>query len=324
MWGRIWGEEGSLFSPDLFWRALESLLSIAVIFALAGLAVKLGGAAVDRLFRVPEEGSRLGVADERRAKTLNSLTRSILQYLIFFLAGVATLDELGIDTRSIVAAAGILGLAVGFGAQNLVRDFVTGFFILFEDQYAVGDYVTVAGVSGIVESVGIRTTRVRDLGGELHIIPNGKVEQVTNHMGPGMRVLFTVRVPYEEDVDRVIEALEALFERLRGEMENLVEGPSVLGVQDFGDAGVDLLIWAKAKPMTQWATGRELRREVRRLFVELGIKTPYPRHYVMMTGTNPPSPYPPASPGQEPAPEASAPENPSAPPASREGNGPAG
>src|SRR5690606_38145008 len=104
----------------------------------------------------------------------------------------------GVDTRSILAAAGILGLAVGFGAQNLVRDLVTGFFILSEDQFAVGDYITAAGVSGVVDSVGIRTTRLRDFGGELHIIPNGRIEQVTNHMGPAMRMMFTVRISYEE------------------------------------------------------------------------------------------------------------------------------
>lgn len=266
-----------------WWDALggiaQALLAIILIIALAFVGLRVMGPAVDRLFRAGDAGM-----DERRAKTLNDLVRSVIRYTVYFFAFVAILDQLGVDTRSLIAGAGILGLAVGFGAQNLVQDVVSGFFILLEDQYAVGDYVTVSGISGIVESVGIRTTKIRDFGGQLHILPNGKIDTVTNHMGPAMRVMFPVRIPYEEDVDRAIDVLEELFTELAGELEDILEGPRVLGVNDLGDSGVELLVWARAKPMTQFAMTRELRRRVKKRLDERGIAIPYSRRYIVFDG----------------------------------------
>lgn len=272
----MWDSLVAVFSWERFSDALGTIVYILVIIAVAGVILRASGPALRRIMEPRSTG-----LDERRAKTLTDLLLSVIRYLVYFFAFVAILDQVGVDTRSLIAGAGIAGLAIGFGAQNLVKDVVTGFFILLEDQYGVGDYVTVAGVSGVVESVGIRTTKVRDFGGQLYIIPNGMIDAVTNHMGTAMRVMFPVRVPYEEDVDRVIDILEELFEELAGELEDIIEGPSVLGVNDLGESGVELLIWARAKPMTQWAMTRELRRRVKKRLDERGIPIAYGRRYLM-------------------------------------------
>lgn len=272
----VWDSLVAVFSWDWVSDALGTIVYILVIIAVAGIILRTSGPALRRIMEPRSTG-----LDERRAKTLTDLLLSVIRYLVYFFAFVAILDQVGVDTRSLIAGAGIAGLAIGFGAQNLVKDVVTGFFILLEDQYGVGDYVTVAGVSGVVESVGIRTTRVRDFGGQLHIIPNGKIDSVTNYMGTAMRVMFPVRVPYEEDVDRVVDILEELFKELAGELEDILEGPSVLGVNDLGESGVELLIWARAKPMTQWAMTRELRRRVKKRLDERGIPIAYGRRYLM-------------------------------------------
>ena len=136
-----------------------------------------------------------------------NILNSAVRYLLYFVGAMTILERLGVPTGSIIATAGIGGLAIGFGAQNLVRDVITGFFILMENQYAVGDFVQIGDVSGIVEEMGIRVTKLRDRGGALHIIPNGLIQQVTNNMGPAMRVLFNVLVSYDADVDRVLAIL---------------------------------------------------------------------------------------------------------------------
>lgn len=292
---------------------------------IAGAAIVLRGSrpALRRIMEPRSSG-----LDERRAKTLVDLVHSVVRYAVYFFAFVVILDELGVDTRSLIAGAGIAGLAIGFGAQSLVKDVVTGFFILLEDQYGVGDYVTVAGVSGIVESVGIRTTKVRDFGGQLYIIPNGSIDAVTNHMGSAMRVMFPVRIPYEEDVERVIDILEELFEEVAGELEDIVEGPRVLGVNDLGESGVELTIWARAKPMTQWAMTRELRKRVKQILDAEGIPVAFPRRLLVVNqgalGVGPGTGYSsgPAA-GSGPGSELAAAAEPAAAAQGRPGSGPA-
>ena len=138
--------------------------------------------------------------DENKRKTLAGLLKSILRYVTYFTAAINILEIVGVKTASLLAAAGIGGLAVGFGAQNLVKDVISGFFIIFEDQYNVGDYVEAAGVAGVVDEVGLRTTRLRDFGGQFHIIPNGEIALVTNHSRGIKRALVKVKIAYEENL----------------------------------------------------------------------------------------------------------------------------
>lgn len=251
---------------------LRILLTLAVAFAFAKVANSL----IDRLIaqRTTEERQFI---DERKAKTLRSVLRSIVRYVIYAFAAIAILRELGVDATGLLAGAGLAGLALGFGAQSLVRDIINGFFILFEDHFAVGDYVTIGDISGIIEAVGLRATRVRGFGGELHIIPNGQIDKVTNHMGSAMRVSFSVIVDYKADIDHVIDALTRDFEKAREEIPGIIEGPAVLGVKDLADSGVELLILARAKPMQQWQVERDLKKRVKSVFDREGIAIPY-RH----------------------------------------------
>jgi small conductance mechanosensitive channel len=151
---------------------------IRILLIIVGLILtgKIGNRLINGLMR---PGRIPGVWDERRVRTMSGLIKSLLRYVLYFIGVIMILSELNVDTRSILAGAGIIGLAVGIGAQSLVRDVVTGFFILFEDQFAVGDRVTIAGVSGTVEDLGLRVTKIRDATGELHIISNGEIKQVS-------------------------------------------------------------------------------------------------------------------------------------------------
>ncbi len=276
-----------IIAEQTFWDvalgAGRILLSLVLVIVISQIAIKIVEASINKVFR--KKGLMFQKTEETRLNTLRTIVTSALRYLILFIAGVMILEQLGLETGSLIAAAGLGGLAIGFGAQNLVRDIVTGFFILLEDHYDIGDFVTVSGISGIVEEMGIRVTRVRDFGGQLHIIPNGQIAQVTNHMGAAMRVMFDVDIAYEVDVDRAIAVLDDLFtklEELNPEMAaNIVEGPRVLGVDALASSGVTLKIWARAATMTQWTVTRDLRKLIKQAFDREGIEIPYPRRYLV-------------------------------------------
>ncbi|OPZ64045.1 MAG: putative MscS family protein YkuT [Firmicutes bacterium ADurb.Bin506] len=261
--------------------ALIVLLRIAIIAVAAHIVGNLLSRLVDRLFR-PRGGDQLrSLADPRRVMTLRTLLKSIIRYTVYFVGAIMALGELGVDTAGLVAGAGIAGVAVGFGAQNLVRDVISGFFILFEDQYAVGDYVTLGGVSGIVEEMGLRVTKIRDFGGEVHTIPNGSIDRVTNYRGQSMRVMFDVEVPYTADPSATISLLQEAFDTHAKDIPNLVTAPQVLGVQQLGASGITLRILARAVPMEQWAVERRLKLLTVNIMAENGMKVPYPRTVVL-------------------------------------------
>jgi small conductance mechanosensitive channel len=177
---------------------------------------------------------------------------------------------------SILAVAGIGSLAIGFGAQNLVKDVISGFFVIFEDQFGVGDYITINNFSGLVEEVGLRTSKIRDFSGDLHIIPNGEIKTVTNHTRGSMRALVNVGVPYEEDVDKITNVLKQICEDIKKSRNDIIDGPSVLGITDFQDSQVLITIVAKTEPMKQWEVEREIRYRIKKVFDQEKIAFPYP------------------------------------------------
>lgn len=269
----------ALFDVNLWLTFGSRGLRLLAIILVAHLIIRLGNKNIDYLFQ-----SRRGLlprVETPRGRTLAIILKSVLRYGVDFFAAMSILPLFDIQPTSILAGAGIVGLAVGFGAQNLVRDIITGFFILYEDQFSVGEYIATAGVSGVVEELGLRVTKLRDFGGEVHIIPNGAIDKVTNFSRGKMRALVKIGVAYEEDVDRVRAVLEEVAqEAARDLADKIEEGPTVLGITDFGPSEVVFSVLAKTKPMEQWAVERELRRRIKLAFEREGIEIPYPKHVI--------------------------------------------
>lgn len=209
-----------------------------------------------------------------RIRTMIETIKKTIKYLLFFFAIIIVLDLFGVNTATLITTLGIGGFALTFGAQSLVKDMITGFFILVENQYSVGDYVQIGSKEGIVEELGIRITKIRDFSGELHIIPNGSITEVTNKTRGGMRALIKVSVAYEEDLDHVIDVLNRIAEEFK-QNDKIIDGPNVLGVTQLGSSGIEVTIVAKTLPMEQWAIERNLRKRIKEEFEKEDIEIPY-------------------------------------------------
>jgi small conductance mechanosensitive channel len=193
--------------------------------------------------------------------------------------------ECGIAIGPLLAGAGIAGLAVGFGAQSLVKDVISGFFIILEDQIRVGDVVTIAGASGMVEAISLRTIRLRDVEGRVHVVPNGLIEVATNFTREWSRALVEIGVAYKEDVDRVINVLKEVGEDLRSDpdfKDLILEPMTVQGLDSFGDSSVNIRIFFKTLPIKQWDVAREFRKRVKKAFDQQGISIPFPHRTIYM------------------------------------------
>jgi len=260
--------------------------TIIGIFVLAFILIKAGDLIINRILKPRDQKFYF---DERRILTLRTLAKSILRYIVYFIIGFTVLGQIaeltGTDLKGFLAGAGIMGVALGFGAQSLVKDIITGFFILLENQYVVGEYITTGGFSGFVEEIELRVTKLRDWGGEHHIIPNGQITAVTNFSRGSMRALVEIGIAYEEDINRALEVMQRTAADLAGEFGDIiVEGPEVLGVVAFGPSEVVIRTVAKTKPMEQWRVERELRKRFKEAFDREGIEIPYPRHVVIAGG----------------------------------------
>lgn len=223
---------------------------------------------------------------KKRAETLSSIIQIILRISIIAIASIIVLSELGIEIGPILATAGIFGLAVGFGAQNLVQDVISGFFLLLEDQVRVGDVVQVAGKGGVVEKVTLRMIILRDLGGNVHFIRNGKVDVVTNMTKDYSRYVFEIGVAYRENVDDVIEVIKEVDEELRSDpqfKDDILEPIEILGLDKFADSAVIIKARNKTKPIKQWAIGRAFNKRLKRVFDARDIEIPYP-HMTLYIG----------------------------------------
>lgn len=249
----------------------EILLIIVITF----LVIRLVDQLVDRIFK-------LSKTDSNKAQTLRKLIKSVSHYLIYFIAFVSLMIQIGFDPRPVLAGAGIVGLAIGFGAQNLVRDVITGFFLIFESQLEVGDIVEINGsITGTVEEVGLRVTKIREFNQRLHYLANGTITQVTNYNREKMRAIIPVTVPYETDLNKVNQTLEKLCEDIKEKYEDdLVEDPEVMGVTDIDQTGVQFTITAICKPKNYWKLEREMRKEAVLALNQHGIPIAYPRSVI--------------------------------------------
>lgn len=257
-----------------------NLFKIVVIILVSRLAVNICQALIERFFNQPVRVTVFG--EEKRIETLKVLLKSLVMYAVYFIALMMVLSILGVNTTSLLASAGIIGLAVGFGAQSLVKDIITGFFIIFENYFVVGDYINTAGVGGIVEEMGLRTTKIRDWSGELHIIPNSEITMVTNHSHGKMRALVEIGIAYEEDIDRALKVLQEAADGVNRKLaEKIVEPAIVQGIVNLEASGVIVRVVAYTKPMEQWLVERELRKCLKQALDQAGIEIPYPRQVII-------------------------------------------
>ena len=248
---------------------------IIIILVIIKLLSYLTNRVINRFLKSRSEFNFF--SNNKRANTIGSILKNIIRYVLYFIGIIMILDIFNINTTSIIATAGIGGLAIGFGAQSLVKDVITGFFILVEDQYAVGDFVKISSFEGTVEEMGLRVTKLRDFSGDLHIIPNGLVQAVTNKTRGDMRALVKIPIAFEENIDRAIEVLSKACEEIKNSNEDILDGPNIIGVSDMDDVGMTITIVARTKPMSQWFVERAIRKKAIETLKKENIEIPYPR-----------------------------------------------
>lgn len=263
---------GWLFGPGL---------RVGVIALLTYLLVRIVAAASQRLEdSMSGEGSGAEAIERfKRARTLSRLVHNGFTALVMAVAALMVLRELDVDIMPVLTGAGIVGLAVGFGAQTLVKDLISGFFLILENQVRVGDVVTINGTGGLVEAINVRTIVLRDLEGVVHVFPNGSIERLANRTKDFSYYVVDVGVAYKEDVDRVMAALREVGEELAADPGyglSVLEPLEVLGVDAFGDSQVTIKIRIKTVPLKQWEVGRELRRRIKKSFDAQRIEIPFP------------------------------------------------
>jgi small conductance mechanosensitive channel len=287
------GNTGLARAADVF---LAKPAKLGLIIFVAWLAAKLArrairrftkglgnvrvdvGTAIDRsagtLLRTAQASTDRAT---QRAETVGALLGSVASFVIWTVAILMAFGELGFQLGPLLAGAGIVGVAVGFGAQNLVRDFLSGIFMLIEDQYGVGDVIDAGPASGTVEGVSLRTTRLRDIEGNVWHIPNGTINRVANKSQQWSRSLLDLPVSYSTDTEKAIEVMKTVAADTWRDEEwsaDILEQPEVWGVENLGTDGMTIRLVAKTKPLRQWAVGREIRRRVKSAFDAEGIEIP--------------------------------------------------
>ncbi len=262
--------------PDLWIKIGQGLFQIILIIFLSIIIIRVGNNVIGRVFQNKTRGPfRI---TERRENTLKKLIKNVLKYTVYFTAIIMILDNvLGAKVGPLLAGAGVAGLAIGFGAQNLVRDIISGFFIIFEDQFSVGDYILTSGVEGTVEEIGLRTTKIQSWTGEQHVLPNGNVTQVTNYSIYNGLAVVDVNVPYESDVGNAEKIIDGISKTLPDRYEEIVKVPEIIGVQTLESSHYVIRIIAETLPSYQWAGARIIRKEVQEVLYKEGIEIPAPR-----------------------------------------------
>jgi small conductance mechanosensitive channel len=236
--------------------------------------------------RTPEallETEEISIRATQRIEALASVLRSVVSFVVWLVAGLLVLGELGFDLAPLLAGAGILGVAIGFGSQSLVKDFLSGFFILVEDQFGVGDIVDLEpGIAGTVEAVSLRTTRLRSVDGTVWHVPNGEIRRVGNMSQHWSRALLDVDVAYDTDLGHARTVIKRVADELWNEGTDILEEPDLWGVESLGQHAVTLRLVVKTRPSRQWAVSRELRERIKRAFDAEGIEIPFPQQTVWM------------------------------------------
>lgn len=260
------------YEKDIY-TVISKIIHIIVILIFMYLIIRIGYKLIDRAIE-KQHKFRFSL-DEKKSKTMGELFKSILKYTVYFI-GITDILTKVIGKVSITFA-GVSGVALlGFGAQSLIKDVINGIFILFENQFSVGDYITIENKTGYVESVELRVTRIKDSNGDVHIIPNGSIQKVTNHSMGFKGIIVDIIISYEEDLDKTISIIEDACNEFKLESKNIVEGPKVYGVVSFQDYGVTIRVNGKAKPLTQVQCEVMLRKRIKTELDKNNIKMGYP------------------------------------------------
>lgn len=264
-------------------RLVGSLASIGFTLAIALAAWEAANAAIQRHLEKLSRDAK--AARSARVRTLLPMLRTALMITIVVISGFIVLTEIGVNVAPLIAGAGVVGIAIGFGSQTLVRDIITGIFLLFEDALAVGDVVQVGGLSGVVEQLSIRSIKLRAQDGSLHIIPFSAVTTVTNMTRDFAFAVLDVSVAYGEDTDRVSEVLRGIATEMREDVKwrpAIRDDLDILGVERLADSGVIMRVRLKTEPSQRWAVAREMNRRIKKRFDELGIEIPYPHQKLVL------------------------------------------
>ncbi len=258
------------------------LISFAAWILLFTLKLLLNRMQRSLITRASEQGE-MATEAAKRIETLVRLLRQAMVIIVWVMVGLVIMRELGVEIAPILASAGVVGLAVGFGAQNLVRDVIAGFFMILENQVRVGDVAVVNGTGGLVESVNFRTILLRDESGTVHVFPNGTITTLANKTQDWSAYVFEIGVSYKEDVDSVM----AVMRKVGAELGNdeifgplMVGDVEIYGVDSFQDSAVIIKGRLRTKPIKQWEVGREYRRRIKLAFEREGIEIPFPRYTV--------------------------------------------
>ncbi|MES2884180.1 MAG: mechanosensitive ion channel family protein [Pseudomonadota bacterium] len=272
--------------------SLRVLLVVVLWWLLSRAVQVLLGRMGARLITHAGSSDENPVETRKRVETLVRLLTQVVRILLFVTLALVMLMQLGVEVGPLLASAGILGLAIGFGAQSLVKDVITGFFMVMENQLRVGDVVTLNGTGGLVEAMTLRTVVLRDLAGTVHIFPNGNVTTLSNLTRGWSAYVFDIGIAYKEDPDVAIATLRSIAEGLRNDPHyapKILEAAEIFGVDQLGDSAVIIKGRIKTHPIMQWEVGREFLRRVKKTFDEQGIEIPFPHRTLYLAGDTVPA-----------------------------------
>ncbi|MEN3090548.1 MAG: mechanosensitive ion channel family protein [Staphylococcus pseudoxylosus] len=267
-----------LLQPETYQSLLSNLIMIIVYVVAAWIILHFVNKGIAQFFKIQNKGKN---GNKKRSKTLISLVQNVVSYVVWFIVLTTILSKFGISVGGIIASAGVVGLAVGFGAQTVVKDIITGFFIIFENQFDVGDYVKISNsgapvAEGTVKSIGLRSMRINTISGELTTLPNGSVGEITNYSVINGEAIVEIPVSITEDIDKVEDELNDSFEAIRSKYYLFISTPEVVGINSITNNEIVLRISAETIPGEGFTGARILRKEILKLFKLKEIKMPQP------------------------------------------------
>jgi len=249
---------------------LNQIIKTLIIILLSSLIYIILKTILKKIFT-----SRISRLDKKKSKTLMSLSNNILKYLMVIIAILLILDVFGIDTKTIIASLGVVGLVIGLAIQDTIKDFISGFTILVENQYGVGDYVTINDFNGYIISLGLKTTKIKSYTGEVKFIANRMITEVVNHSLDYSLAIVDISIPFEQNIDKALKVLNNMCLDLNDKIDGLTDTIKVLGVEEFADSGIVIRITAKTEPMKHFQVKRELLKNIKEVFDKNKIEIPY-------------------------------------------------